>query len=405
MKSSAVHFPGADGSRLAARLDWPEATPRAYALFAHCFTCSKDTLASARISAVLAAAGIAVLRFDFTGLGSSEGEFANTNFSSNVADLVAAADWLRSFHGAPQLLVGHSLGGAAVLAAAGKIAECVAVATIGAPFDPAHISRLFVPAQAEMAAAGEAEVELAGRRFRIRRQFLDDIAAQPQREAIAGLRRALLIFHSPFDAVVDISNAADIFSAAKHPKSFVSLDRADHLLTRKEDAAYVATVLAAWASRYLPAQDIAASEPAVHGSVRVVEAGLGKFAQEVVIGRHRLIADEPLEAGGDDLGPSPYELLLAGLGACTAMTLRMYAAHKRLPLDKASVELVHRKIHAQDCADCETKEGRIDRIDRVIDIQGPLDTESRARLLEIADRCPVHRTLHSEVSIVTRAAT
>jgi uncharacterized OsmC-like protein/alpha/beta superfamily hydrolase len=402
MTSSAVHFPGADGSRLAARLDRPDGTPRAYALFAHCFTCSKDTLAAARISAALAAAGFAILRFDFTGLGGSEGEFANTNFSSNIADLVAAADWLRAQHAAPQLLIGHSLGGAAVLAAAAKIPESIAIATIGAPFDPAHAARLLAPARAEIEAAGEAEVELAGRRFRVRRQFLDDIAAQPQREAIAGLRRALLIFHSPADTTVEISNAAEIYTAAKHPKSFVSLDRADHLLTRKEDAAYVATVLAAWASRYLPEQPAPAREPDTPGVVRVTETGNGKFAQEVVIGPHRLIADEPAAAGGNDLGPSPYDLLLAGLGACTAMTLRMYAEHKKLPLEKVSVELRHGKIHAVDCANCETKEGKIDRIERIIDISGPLDGEQRRRLLEIADRCPVHRTLHSEVLVETR---
>ena len=403
MTTSAVHFPGAHGSRLAARLDRPDGTPRAFALFAHCFTCSKDTLAAARISAALAASGFAVLRFDFTGLGGSEGEFANTNFSSNIADLVAAADWLRAEHAAPQLLIGHSLGGAAVLAAAAKIPESVAVATIGAPSDPAHAARLLAPARAEIEAAGEAEVELAGRRFRVRKQFLDDIAAQPQREAIAGLRRALLVFHSPADTTVEISNAAEIFMAAKHPKSFVSLDRADHLLTRQEDAAYVATVLAAWASRYLPHQPAAEKAAGTPGVVRVTETGSGKFAQEILVGPHRLIADEPAAVGGNDLGPSPYDLLLAGLGACTAMTLRMYADHKKLPLEKVSVELQHSKIHATDCADCETKEGKIDRIERVVDIRGPLDDEQRKRLLEIADKCPVHRTLHSEVLIETRA--
>jgi putative redox protein len=401
MPSTAVHFPGADGSRLAARLDLPEGAPRAYALFAHCFTCSKDTLAAVRISAALAAAGFAVLRFDFTGLGGSAGEFANTSFSSNIGDLAAAADWLRAHHAAPQLLVGHSFGGAAVLAAAARIPESLAVATIGAPFDPAHVGKLFAPARAEIEAAGEAEVELGGRRFRVRRQFLEDIAAQRQREAVAGLRRALLIFHSPADTTVEISNAAEIFMAAKHPKSFVSLDRADHLLTRREDAAYVAAVLAAWASRYLPDR-AAASEVGAPGLVQVTEAGTGKFAQEVVIGRHRLIADEPAAVGGSDLGPSPYDLLLAGLGACTAMTLRMYAEHRKLPLEKVSVALRHDKIHAADCADCETKEGKIDRIERVVDLRGPLDDGQRKRLLEIADKCPVHRTLHSNVLIDTR---
>jgi putative redox protein len=404
MTTDAITFPGAGGAPLAARLDHPDGPPRAYALFAHCFTCSKDTLAASRISAALTADGFAVLRFDFTGLGGSEGDFANTDFSSNIADLVAAADWLRASHAAPKLLIGHSLGGAAVLAAAAKIPECVAVATIAAPFDPAHVAKLLEPARAQIEAAGEAQVRIAGRTFRIRRQFLDDIAAQPQRQAIADLRRALLILHSPLDTTVDISNAADIFMAAKHPKSFVSLENADHLLTRKEDAVYVARVLAAWASRYLPEEPVAQRRLGVRGVVRVSEAGNGKYVQEVLIGRHRLLADEPESAGGNDLGPSPYELLLASLGACTAMTLRMYADLKKLPLERVSVELRHAKIHAADCATCETKEGRIDRIERVIDIQGPLDEAQRARLLEIANKCPVHRTLHSEVFVPTRLA-
>jgi len=401
MTTTAITFPGATGAQLAARLDLPEGKPRALALFAHCFTCSKDSLAASRIAAALTAEGIAVLRFDFTGLGGSEGDFANTNFSSNVGDLVAAADWLRDNHGAPQLLVGHSLGGAAMLAAAAKIPECLAVATIAAPFDPAHVGKLLAPARREIESAGEAQVQLAGRTFRIRKQFLDDIAAQPQRAAIAGLRRALLVFHSPLDTVVDIANAAEIFMAAKHPKSFVSLDRADHLLTRKEDAVYTATVLAAWASRYLPEQDAAAQPAGTPGVVRVTESGTGKYVQDVLIGRHRLVADEPESAGGNDLGPSPYDLLLAGLGACTAITLRMYADLKKLPLGRVGVELRHAKIHAADCETCETTEGKIDRIERVIDIQGSLTEAQRAKLMEIANKCPVHRTLHSEVVVST----
>ena len=404
MTTSAITFAGASGTQLAARLDHPEGPPRAYALFAHCFSCSKDTLAASRISATLTAEGFAVLRFDFTGLGGSDGDFANTDFSSNIGDLVAAADWLRVNRAAPQLLIGHSLGAAAILAAAAKIPESVAVATIAAPFHPAHVLKLLEPARAQIEAAGEARIRLAGHIFRIRKQFLDDIAAQPQREAIANLRRALLIFHSPLDTTVDISNAADIFMAAKHPKSFVSLDEADHMLTRKEDAVYVAKVLAAWASRYLPQAPPMERRPGTRGVVRVSEAGNGKYVQEVVIGRHRLLADEPEASGGNDLGPSPYELLLAGLGACTAMTLRMYADLKKLPLETVSVELRHAKIHAADCATCETREGRIDRIERTIDVRGPLDEAQRARLLEIANKCPVHRTLHSEVIVPTRLA-
>src|SRR5437879_3475053 len=310
-QTQPVSFPGALGATLAARLDAPAEAPLAYALFAHCFTCSKDSKAAAYISAALAERGIAVLRFDFTGLGGSEGEFANTTFSSNVADLVAAAAWLRSERAAPAILVGHSLGGAAVLAAAGQIPEAVAVATINAPADPAHVEKLFAGQRAEIDVHGEAEVELSGRKFRIRREFLQDVAAQKLSEAVAGLRRALIVFHAPRDATVGIENASQIFLAARHPKSFVSLDDADHLLTRRSDAQYVGAVLAAWASRYLPA---ASAEAGRLGSPRdtviVQETGAGKFQQAIVIGPHRLFADEPASAGGLDSGPSPYDLLL-----------------------------------------------------------------------------------------------
>ena len=403
---SLIRFPGAFGTELAASLDLPSVSPHAFALFAHCFTCSKDTLAASRISAALTGRGIAVLRFDFTGLGGSEGDFANTNFSSNLGDLVAAASWLREHHEAPKLLIGHSLGGAAVLAAAPEIPEATAVATIAAPFEPAHVKHLLAPALSEIETAGEATVELAGRKFRIKKQFLDDIVGRNSREAIGNLRKALLIFHSPRDTMVSIDNAAQIFMAAKHPKSFVSLDDADHLLTRKEDASYVAAVLAAWASRYLgaPAMEvrpIVAEDP---GVITVMETREGKFTQTITAGKHRLRADEPASAGGTDTGPSPYELLLAGLGACTAMTVRMYADLKQLPLDKVTVRLRHEKVHAQDCAECETREGKIDRIDREIELAGGLDEAQRARLLEIANKCPVHRTLRSEVWIPTRLA-
>ena len=399
-----IKFPGALGAQLAARLELPPAPPAAYALFAHCFTCSKDTLAASRIGAALTARGIAVLRFDFTGLGGSEGDFANTNFSSNVADLVAAAAWLRQNHQAPKILIGHSLGGAAVLAAAREIPEAVAVATIGAPFDPGHVKQLLAPVIAEIEAAGEAEVDLAGRKFRIKKQFLEDIGSRESRDAIASLRKALLVFHSPRDTTVSIDNAAQIFMAAKHPKSFVSLDDADHLLTRKEDAQYVAAVLAAWASRYIGAQKMEARPIAADetGIVTVAETREGKFTQSIATGKHRLRADEPVAAGGTDTGPSPYDLLLAGLGACTSMTVRMYADLKQLPLDKVTVRLRHEKTHAQDCSECETREGKIDRIEREIELEGKLDEAQRARLLEIANKCPVHRTLHSEVWIPTR---
>ena len=400
VRTHPVHFPGSFGSPLAARLDLPAGTPEAYALFAHCFTCSKNSLAAARISAALVEHGFGVLRFDFTGLGDSAGDFANTNFSSNIADLIAAADWLRAHHGPPRVLIGHSLGGAAVLAAAREIGDADAVATIGAPFHPAHVRNLLGDINPELEARGEAEVTLQDRKFRVRKQFLEDLAKQDNAEHIGRLRKALLIFHSPRDTVVDIDNAAHIFAAAKHPKSFVSLDTADHLLTARADAQYVAAVLAAWASRYVgQARDTVQSNP--RGSVIVRETGEGRYTQDVVAGSHHLRADEPVAVGGNDSGFTPYELLLSGLGACTAMTLRMYAEQKKWPLERVTVELEHKKIDAADCPDCKTREGKVDQIERKITLQGDLDTEQRARLIEIANRCPVHRTLHSEVLVRT----
>jgi putative redox protein len=404
MRSEKITFAGSHDEPLAARLDLPDGAVRACALFAHCFTCSKDTLAAARIAGALAEKGIAVLRFDFTGLGGSGGDFANTDFSSNIADLVKAAAYLAAEHGAPSLLVGHSLGGAAVLAAAGQIPDVKAVATIGAPADPAHVAGHFAAARPEIEARGEAEVEIAGRTFRIRKGFLDDIEGQKLEHAIGGLRRALLVFHAPGDAVVGIENAERIYKAARHPKSFVSLDDADHMLSRKADAAWVAAVLSSWAARYIGDDEAEAEAALEEGLITVEETREGQFAQQVRAGRHVLSADEPRARGGDDRGPDPYDYLLAGLGACTSMTMRMYAEHKGWPLERVAVSLRHAKIHAKDCADCETEHGKIDEIDREIAISGPLDDEQRERLLQIADKCPVHRTLTSEIKIRTRAA-
>ena len=400
-QTQPVSFPGASGATLAARLDAPAERPLAYALFAHCFTCSKDTKAATYISAALAGRGIAVLRFDFTGLGGSEGDFANTNFSSNIGDLVAAADFLRKNHRAPAILIGHSLGGTAVLAAAPKIPEAVAVATIGSPYDPDHILRLLKDSLGAIKAEGEALVDIAGRAFRIRKQFLDDIQGRKLGGIVARLGKALLVMHSPRDTIVDIENATMIFTAARHPKSFVSLDPADHLLSRREDAFYAGQLLAAWAERYVDVKpDEIPATPA--GRVLVRETREGKFTNQVIVGRHVIRADEPVAAGGLDSGLSPYDLLCAALGACTAITLRLYADMKGIPLERVTVELKHDKIHATDCAECETKEGKIDRIERLIGLEGTLDPAQRQKLLEIANKCPVHRTLHSEVAIPTR---
>jgi len=402
MPSERFEFPNARGEKLAAVLDRPAGDPKAYALFAHCFTCGKDVLAAKRIADGLTARGIAVLRFDFTGLGASEGEFANTTFSSNVADLVAAAKHLREIYRGPGLLIGHSLGGAAVLAAAQNCPEARAVVTIAAPADPAHVTGLFKDQISEIHAKGEVEVALAGRSFRVRKEFLDDVAERKLHDCLANLRKALLVLHSPTDDLVGIENASAIFTAAKHPKSFISLSGADHLISKRADAVYVADVIAAWSERYLdmlPEPD----EMPIEG-VLVAETRNGKFEQSVVAGKHRYLADEPTSVGGNGSGPSPYEYLLAGLGACTSMTIRLYADAKKLPLKRVAVHLTHDKIHAVDCESCETKEGKIDRIDREITLEGDLSTEQRAKLMEIADKCPVHRTLHSEIDVRTREA-
>ena len=403
MPAERFDFPNTKGEKLAAVLDLPAGTPRAYALFAHCFTCGKNVVAAKRIADALTALGIAVLRFDFTGIGSSEGEFANTTFSSNVDDLIAAADHLRATRQAPALLIGHSLGGAAVLAArrCGRGGEGGGDDRRAAAI-PAHVTHLF---KDQLDAIGERRRG----RGRARRPPVPHPPRVPGRTSrsrsspsgIASLRKPLLIFHSPTDDTVGIENASHIFAAARHPKSFISLTGADHLLTKRSDAVYVANVLAAWAGRYIDAAPAEAADEAQPRTVTVTETGGGKFQQSIAIGPHRLTADEPVAAGGLDTGPGPYDFLLAALGACTSMTLRIYAEHKKLPLTRTSVTLSHSKIHAQDCEECETKEGKIDRIDRVLTLDGDLSDEQRARLVEIADKCPVHRTLTSEVNIRT----
>ncbi len=406
MQTEKFQFPGADGQLLAASLDLPEGTITAYALLAHCFTCGKDVLAAKRIAEGLAKHGIATLRFDFTGIGASEGEFANTTFSSNIGDLALAADHLRKTKGAPSILIGHSLGGAAILAAASMIPEAKCVATVAAPSDPAHVTHLFKEHIPTIREQGELEVSLAGRPFRIKREFLDDIAEHRLTDTIAKLHKPLLIFHSPTDDYVGIDNATRIFVAAKHPKSFISLTGADHLLTQKRDAAYVADMIAAWAMRFLdaaPSQDAAPASPP-QGIVVVSETGRSKLQNVIAAGKHRILADEPADVGGMDTGPGPYDFLLGALGACTSMTMRLYAERKSIPLDRTTVTLKHSRVYAKDCEECETKEGMISRIERTIAMEGDLDAEQRKKLMEIADKCPVHRTLTSEISIVTTTA-
>jgi len=396
-------FKGSAGTELAARLDLPAGPVAGFALFAHCFTCTKDILAAKRIAAGLAAAGVGVLRFDFTGLGSSDGEFANTNFSSNVEDLVHAAAYLRANFAAPRLLIGHSLGGAAVLAAAAEIPEAKAVVTIGAPADVTHVLNQFGGSLDEIRQRGEARVTLAGRQFTIRRTFLEDAEGHRLASRIATLGKALLVMHAPLDAVVGIDNASKIFLAAKHPKSFVSLDDADHLLSNASVAAYAARVIVAWASKYLPAPPLDAN---VETGVLIRETMQGKYQNIAVAGRHRLIADEPVSVGGLDSGPNPYDYLSIALGACTAMTLRVYAEHKKIDLGRISVAVKHGKVAAQHCMDCgeaaEGREGKIDRFDRVISIEGKVDPALEEKLVEIAAKCPVHRTLEAASAVITK---
>ncbi len=374
----------------------PGGTWRATAIVAHCFTCSRNIKAARRISRALSGAGFAVLRFDFTGLGESEGDFADTTFSSNLDDLEDAADWLAARYAAPQLLLGHSLGGAAVLAVAERLDSVRAVATLGAPSTPEHVLHNFGSDLERIEEQGSAEVELAGRRFRIRRDFIEDARSHDMSTRLRTLRRALLVMHAPGDRIVGIDNAEAIYKAALHPKSFVSLDDADHLLSRDRDSAYAARVIAAWAGRFLEAQR---PEPPEEG-VRVSGRTADRFLCRIEAGPHDMIGDEPETSGGSDRGPDPYALLASALGSCTVMTLNMYARHKGLEVERVSCEVHHRKIHADDCADCETRDGKVDEFSRRITIEGGLGEEQRQRMLEIAQRCPVHRTLEGEIRVV-----
>jgi putative redox protein len=389
MVTKRFDFVGADGQRLSGQLDLPYGQPNAYAIFAHCFSCTKRSRAAVGVSRALASNGIAVLRFDFTGLGESEGDFSASGFSGNVQDLIAAYESMKGRGMEPAMLVGHSLGGAAVLAAASALQNIVAVAAISAPFEAAHVTRLLGTGLEEIERNGEAQINLGGTPFFIRRSFVHDLRSQDSKSKISALNRALLVLHSPVDQIVDISNALSIFSAALHPKSFISLDQADHLLTKHADADYVAAVIAAWASRYLGTPKV---DKPVERSDAVVatETRAGMFQLDVRVAGAHFLADEPKEAGGLGSGPGPYQLLSSGLAACTAMTLRLYADRKQWPLDRVSVKVDHAK-----------RSDALDAFTRDILVEGKLDEIQRARLVEIANKCPVHRTLERHSIVET----
>lgn len=397
-----IEFPS-NGITLAGTLEMPASQPLSYGIFAHCFTCGKDIAAASRIAQALTTKGIAILRFDFTGLGNSDGDFANSNFSSNIQDLLNAAKYLEEHFSAPEFLIGHSLGGAAVLAMASQLPSVKAVVTIGAPYQASHVTHNFAASIEDIRRDGKAEVTLGSRKFTIRKQFLDDLEAYSDQN-LSRMKKALLVCHSPLDATVDISEAEKIYRAAKHPKSFVSLDTADHLLTKKEDSSYVADVIAGWAGRYvsLTPEDTHKSSASA-GQVVVAEKN-HKFTLHVSTNDHYWLADEPTKVGGNNMGPDPYEHLLAALGSCTVMTLRMYANHKSLDLKDVIVTLRHEHDHLKDCEDPENKGAKIEVIHRTIELVGDLSEEQRNRLLQIANKCPVHKTLHSTLQVRTALA-
>lgn len=401
MNLQKVTFQNKEGQELVGRLELPvDGHPHNFVLFAHCFTCNKNLLAVKNIGKALSTNGFGVLRFDFTGLGESEGDFADTNFSGNVEDLIAAADYLKNNYTAPSLLIGHSLGGAAVIFAATKIPSVKALATIGAPSNPVHLKHLLKSSIEEITSEGVATVNLSGRDFTIKKQFLEDLESKSLPQTVKQLRKPLLIMHSPLDQTVGIKNAEEIYIAAHHPKSFVSLDDADHLLSDKKDSVYAGKVIAGWAARYL---DIPEAAPLK--TKHQVAASLDKedgFSTQMKLGNHYMLADEPASYGGNDFGPSPYELVSAGLSACTAMTIQMYAKRKQWDVQNVEVHTSYSKTHAQDCEDCELPSAKIDTFDREIKLTGDLDQQQTDRILEIADKCPVHKTLHSETQVITK---
>lgn len=397
-----VTFKNTEGQTLVGRLELPvDRHPHNFAVFAHCFTCNKNLLAVKNIGKALTSNGFGVLRFDFTGLGESEGDFADTNFSGNVEDLVAAAKYLEENYEAPTLIIGHSLGGAASIFAASEISSIKAVATVGAPSNPVHVKHLLKSGVEEIQSTGKAVINLSGRDFTIKKQFLDDLETKSLPETAKALRKPLLILHSPQDDTVVIKNAEEIYVSAHHPKSFVSLDGADHLLSRKEDSIYVGEVISGWAKRYLDVSEKVDSRLRTKHQVAASLDGEDGFTTQMKVGNHYMIADEPTSYGGNDFGPSPYELVSAGLSACTVMTIQMYARRKGWPVDNVEVHTSYSKSHAEDCENCESDNAKIDTFHREIKLTGNLDDKQKARIMQIADKCPVHKTLHSKTQIIT----
>lgn len=399
MKSKNIKFKNKAGLTLSAKLELPiTRPPQHFAVFAHCFTCGKNARAATYISRELTQYGFGVLRFDFTGLGTSEGEFGETDFTSNISDLEAAANFLSENYSTPKLMVGHSLGGTAVLHAAAKIDSIEAVCTIGAPSEAEHVLHHFEESREKIEKEKISEVNIGGRPFNIGVQFIHDVESQKTAAILPKLRKALLIMHSPQDQIVSIDNAAEIYIAARHPKSFITLDGANHLLTEKNDASYAAKMIGAWISRYLPTP-VESKEPSEDVTVQLGSDG---FTTEISAGDHVFLADEPEDVGGNNMGPTPYQLLNASLGSCTAMTLKMYAERKSWPLEKVTVSLRNSKMHVEDSSHPEAKKSKVEVFSRRILLEGDLDQEQRYRLLEIANKCPVHRTLiENDVKVET----
>lgn len=400
MNSEKVKFKNKEGILLSAKLDLPiTGKPLHYAIFAHCFTCNKNLNAVRSISSALTKNQIAVLRFDFTGLGDSEGDFSETNFSSNINDIIAASEFLKENYKAPELLVGHSLGGAGVLFSANSIKSVKAIATIGAPSNPSHVQNLFTGKIEEIEESGEAEVNIGGRPFNIKKQLLEDIKNTDYSFNDHKDQPSVLIMHSPQDEVVEIKNAKEIYEKLIHPKSFITLDGSDHLMSDKADATYAGELISKWAKRYLSKGQTESFE--THQNV-AVRTHADSFTTEIVSGAHTLIADEPKDVGGDDLGPSPYELLLSALGTCTSMTLKMYLERKEWKYKSIEVHLSHKHKHSEDAKNTDNPSGKIDEIVRDVKVEGDFSDEQKKKIIEIADKCPVHRSLHSPTEVNTK---